>query len=103
MRISDWSSDVCSSDLPPVLSAAPKARCIEGCTCLNAWPSWPGVQTDLYLLVLSAAPRGRHISEGTVRAGTTHGAAPDDGNRFCVALRPPSECALNSLILKELS
>src|SRR3546814_5744866 len=50
MRISDWSSDVCSSDLPPPDTAAPRQRCI-----IDAEACMHGSGLELALVVLLAA------------------------------------------------
>src|SRR3546814_18516959 len=52
MRISDWSSDVCSSDLPPCPSN--RKGSLAGCLALNSLP-WSGGRRRGLLLVLFPA------------------------------------------------
>src|SRR3546814_3093906 len=40
MRISDWSSDVCSSDLGRTITAISGSSCVRGGTCSVARPGW---------------------------------------------------------------
>src|SRR3546814_19909218 len=51
MRISDWSSDVCSSDLPSLISAGVQLGALDGPAQLEALPAGGGFQATATVMV----------------------------------------------------
>src|SRR3546814_16791704 len=56
MRISDWSSDVCSSDLPPAPSRKHLHKCVNGYACPIGSPK-------LCSFLIRPDPQWRHQSD----------------------------------------
>src|SRR3546814_16510176 len=66
MRISDWSSDVCSSDLT---NALPKRRLlvsVEAATWLNTWLEERSSEKTVGTQLFTATKRGEHMHSSTV-------------------------------------
>src|SRR3546814_14711998 len=77
MRISDWSSDVCSSDLKGLLQIeegfhlkkSPEGTRLTHRLCCSGIGSWPGIVTSPFLrrqLVRTGDSLERHLRRGTV-------------------------------------
>src|SRR3546814_16973068 len=83
MRISDWSSDVCSSDLA-LLHCADGSTLIDG---ISSW--WVTTHGHCHPRIMAAIAEQRQKLDQVIFAGYTHEPA-EDVARGLIAIEPPS-------------